>query len=1306
MSNISNFQCPPPANWQDFETLCCDLWREIWDDSNTQKNGRQGQEQAGVDIFGQPRKGKKWAGIQCKGKDNFTKQKLTERELINEVEKAKTFKPELSEFIIATTCPKDAKTQKLARIITNDHQKKNLFSVTIMGWKDILEYLDDYPEVAKKHFSHLFPSTESSFTSKKDVQNMTNQILQNNQEQTKAITFELSSLKQAINNNINTNVEEKIKFKENQTRIDIADELQKNGNPIQAIKQLNDHKAEILSGSDSIEKYRFFTVLGAAQLKINEINEASNNLIEALQYNPDNYNALCNASTAMLLKNDKDKAKEYAQKAMQLNNQKAGAYSSLIQTFPDNESLENIINIIPKKNRQVSDVAYTISNLAMKRNRPEEAKKWLEIAVKNDKEDFANYKGTLGSLLLQLATGGPFLPKMIFLNKTKKKQVEKGIKLLSEAWESVANTELRKFKLIWLVNRGLGKRILGDIDGAISDIQVALTDDPTNAVFIKYSAMLAMENNNANKAISLLETIKNEKQTPEAAITLAAILRNKGKINDAIVVLEEFLVTFPRSKSEKDANRLLISLYLKSDENFSKAVRLSREMRQKNPSGIFELIDAAKIESKSGNSSSAISLLNEAKKYIQDSSTITEIVELADAFNDIQYFEDAASLYLKVVNSKENSPLTYAFLRAAYQGGIYLDKALEICQNLLKSHGNLKPISEMASVIYEEIDDLPSAKNVCKEYLREFPNDISMQIRYAALNLRTNDVKKVKSFLIKQIDLNSISLQEGLLLAQLHLTQKDDKSAINILYEMRRKFFDNPEAHLNYVGAFLHRNKENDPWLHHKHVICDSAVCISDETEATKWYIIEDRENVDMQRGELNILHPLAQEMLNKKVGDTIVIKQSELSTENAVIKEIKSKFLYAFHQTISDFQRIFPNTQGLHELKIKPPKQKGDLPLGVEPLLTQITKQHEYFEKVKNVYYTGKLTIGTFANLINVNPLDVWASIISKSDLGLKCCIGTVEERNSAIILLEKSPQLIVDVISLVTLYNLNIIELVVETFGKFGVAQSTLDLLKEIVRDHCISKNGYFSLAKEGQNFIKKEISSEDVQCQIEHFQKIINFIEKECEIIPCSLALKIRREDRNQLKQLLGVTFRDTLFIANKSNRLLLSDDLYLRGFAKNEFNIDGIWTQIILMHCRKKLLINDVTYNNMTIKLACSNYYHTSIDSYILLEAARQSEWSPKLLYTGVLNHIRGKHSSNESVISVVTNFIFLLWKEPLLLEQRQYLLLSLLNYLTMERNPENILNMLSKAIITKMRLLPLATNDIISIINSWKEIHII
>lgn len=46
-------QLRKPENWQDFERLCKVLWGEIWECPDTiKRNGRQGQAQKGVDIYG------------------------------------------------------------------------------------------------------------------------------------------------------------------------------------------------------------------------------------------------------------------------------------------------------------------------------------------------------------------------------------------------------------------------------------------------------------------------------------------------------------------------------------------------------------------------------------------------------------------------------------------------------------------------------------------------------------------------------------------------------------------------------------------------------------------------------------------------------------------------------------------------------------------------------------------------------------------------------------------------------------------------------------------------------------------------------------------------------------------------------------------------------------------------------------------------------------------------------------------------------------------------------------------------------
>ncbi len=133
-----------PENWQDFESLCKRLWGEIWAIPNKiKKNGRLGQEQAGVDVYGRPKGENQYWGIQCKGRDDYAKAKLTETEITNEIEKAKNFQPELAVYIIASTTNKDSKIEEFVRKLDIENQQQGSFEILLFCWEDIVDLLEE-----------------------------------------------------------------------------------------------------------------------------------------------------------------------------------------------------------------------------------------------------------------------------------------------------------------------------------------------------------------------------------------------------------------------------------------------------------------------------------------------------------------------------------------------------------------------------------------------------------------------------------------------------------------------------------------------------------------------------------------------------------------------------------------------------------------------------------------------------------------------------------------------------------------------------------------------------------------------------------------------------------------------------------------------------------------------------------------------------------------------------------------------------------------------------------------------------------
>lgn len=153
---VGQFDIPPPTHWEDFETLCLDLWRILWEDPEAQRNGRSGQAQAGVDIFGRPKRAGFFAGVQCRCKSGALEPKLSEKELVDAVGMAATFSPELSEFTLATTARRDQHIQEVARRLTLSSSKV----VSVASWDDISEWLLTHRSVLTAHYPQLLSPGE------------------------------------------------------------------------------------------------------------------------------------------------------------------------------------------------------------------------------------------------------------------------------------------------------------------------------------------------------------------------------------------------------------------------------------------------------------------------------------------------------------------------------------------------------------------------------------------------------------------------------------------------------------------------------------------------------------------------------------------------------------------------------------------------------------------------------------------------------------------------------------------------------------------------------------------------------------------------------------------------------------------------------------------------------------------------------------------------------------------------------------------------------------------------------------------
>ena len=794
MVETSILQIFPPKNWQNFETLCWDLWRTIWNYPETQINGRQGQNQDGVDIYGRPDGGNEWAGIQCKCKDNFSKKTITQKELEKEVMKAKTFVPKLSKFIIATTGQRDAKIQDLSRKITDKHFKEGLFSVNVFFWEDIQEQLIKYPEIFK---THLYPGIFDDFKKNKEdsMESMISSLLSKTEGKALLSIQDLS--KEILN-------------KEYQAELDQIRVLRKENNPTVALKALQNLKDRIWLSAAPDVRYRILTSEGGANLHLKKYREAGKLLIEALHYNPYEEKAIENAAFGYLLLGELPKARELALEVLEKNSISSRAYSIIIQATSNDAEIEKIISNIPDFVKKTQDVAYVIGNHAINKRDLNKAKEWLEIAIENEIEDTSDIKGLLGSVLLDIVLTDSTTLHGYQLNKCQIDLLKKSVELCTSSWESFYDPELQKLHVQWLITRGVATRLLGDSERCEKDIESAFSLYPSNPIVIYFKALLNLENGESEKAKILFKDILWLKETPEAPLLYIESLRRLKKIDEAIEEINTFLKRDLSSEKKEAFEKILISIYI-DIEDYNKAQKIAESRIKEDPTNIQKIVDASRVMRKSGKTNEAISFLNKTKNSLCESSHVQHLMELADEYFNLELFDEAGLFYEKFVDTNQNTNLTHKIVEAYYRCG-EIGKALEICKSLRLKYGPIPHISQIELSIYHEIGDLSEAKMVCQEYITQFPDDFDMKLNLAIVNLRLNILNEVDEFLKLSIDIDPLSFETGINLANLFFERGLVQKSIEILYEIRRKFFMNAQSHLSYIWAVL--NIEDEEWLH------------------------------------------------------------------------------------------------------------------------------------------------------------------------------------------------------------------------------------------------------------------------------------------------------------------------------------------------------------------------------------------------------------------------------------------------------------------------------------------------------------
>jgi tetratricopeptide (TPR) repeat protein len=386
-------------------------------------HGRQGQPQAGVDIYGHDRRGK-FVGVQCKGKDQTYNEPLTTTELREEVEKAKTFRPKLDVFVLATTAPNDVKVQELARSITEAHKQQGLFEVRVQGWQTLQQWLTDYPDLLTKHFRDLFPPSEI-------LGSIERGFAATRQDNVDTRT-QLANIKALLT----AQADQPAASDALATRITVAARLVDGGlaqGALQALDLIVKEEGDKVSGRNL---FRLKAGVGFAHIALGDLTTAAQDFRYAYAAAPEWSNARAILAVAELLEGNPASAFSRATEVLAEDPTSYHAAAVVIDTAPDGTTVAELEARVPEGLRNRVDILIGLSLRARKNGDATKAEEYARRAVEVGPNDLRALS-SLAEVLLEPLTAIEAIGFTRLVPLDLQPRFNEALELLRRAWEEL-----------------------------------------------------------------------------------------------------------------------------------------------------------------------------------------------------------------------------------------------------------------------------------------------------------------------------------------------------------------------------------------------------------------------------------------------------------------------------------------------------------------------------------------------------------------------------------------------------------------------------------------------------------------------------------------------------------------------------------------------------------------------------------------------------------------------------------------------------------------------------------------------------
>lgn len=1179
--STSSTSIPKPKNWQDFERQI-EILAQCWlRDPNAKGNGRQGQAQQGVDVYGRREKSE-WVGLQCKQKMDKA---VTETELREEVDKATGFEPKLAEFILVTTAPRDAKIQKIARKISDERDD---FSVDVWGWEDVEGLVAQFP-LARRAFDP-------------DYSPIISEEISGYREETMAgiaeVLAELRSVRQRMGSSVSATSATEIEKDESTERhgqISLIQSLIDEGEIATAIPLVKRFAETQLEGACASETYRFKIAQANIAIKREQFDHAGKLLLEASEIYPDHKNAKSNLAIGNLLLGNGPEAEELALSLLAIDPANQKMADTLAQARAQQEKADPFEGI-PDSLLNSSVVWGLKCNLARFAN----DFRWRAIA----KEGATEHPD---DKILKRYSAEAIVDECV----SEKPAFIVGEKSANIRWsdlEDAAGELLQQIEALKSIdgeidpslahNAALAARLIGRFDEALNILSSAIIDHPTERELVEQVAMHHVHHGNPNEAISLLSDAL---RSSGADLTLAAAYIEVGRFADAKQLLDE--KDYPQKGEASPFQFLGVHFeWFRAQKRFDEAIEFFVDLSEKLPNEILPKLFRAKVARLTSDDEAYDEAIRCAVALVNEATPFTVAYELADEAFRGQHYEVTVDLLKdRVATDHENEPLSLC-IAAAMNGELH-KTASDLLQRVPSEVAKERWYRRVKIALENKIGS-KRALPLLNSYLRDFPDDAEMRTARIGIWQVLGEPGRIRKD-IEATDFDSLagSPFSRMQFYRIATIYSDGLRSVPKAYRLLLENWDNVDCHTGYQSIFLTNDKIDGIDCAPLVVGPDCFFKVMTGKGEERRHRIEDSKPAIFGDEWLEPASELARAFKGKSVGDKIEFAGAFQTTTLEVL-EVKSVYLDVLHRSMTHFQDRFPSSGALFQLTID---TDADDPF-VE--MKQMTRRMaERDEELINVYRDNPIPIVWLAGLLGKDEIECSIGLPADMNIPFRVCQGLQEEREVAFNIIQNNQNrgVVVDAVTAVLIKQLGVADAVEAVLGPIKTSSTTIERLSQRLHDaegmlgRMMGTFGY----RDGQYFLNKH-TEEQKKTILRVRADDLDWARNHLQILP-SLPEAELSKDAKQIADLVGTRAIAPTLAASGAGLPLLADDFGIRIWSKAALDVDGLWLQPVLMKARDDGHLNSEQYADAVMAIVDAGFSYISIDPQTLLHALRKAKF---------------------------------------------------------------------------------------------------